>query len=140
MKPAITFLSVEDALTIHEDTIANEGGLGGVRDFRLLDSAVMMPQQTFGGEYLHDDVAAMAAAYLFHIAQNHPFNDGNKRTAVAAALVFLCGNGVNAPFSPDALRDVTISVAAGDTSKEELIGWMRDAMAPKCTGEQPVDH
>ena len=88
MPTEIRFLSVDDVLAIHEDTMEHEGGLAGVRDPGLLESAVLMPQQQFGGQYLHAGLGAMAAAYLFHIAQNHPFNDGNKRAAAMAALVF----------------------------------------------------
>ena len=70
---AIRFLSVEDVLAIHQNTIVKEGGLAGLRDAGLLESAVLMPQQQFGGEYLHRDLPSMASAYLFHIAQNHAF-------------------------------------------------------------------
>ena len=70
-----------------------------------------MPQQQFGGQYLHEGLAAMAAAYLFHIAQNHAFHDGNKRTAALAALVFLDVNGVEALPAPDALEEMTMRVA-----------------------------
>ena len=96
----LRFLSVEDVLAIHENTIAVEGGLGGLRDAGLLESAVLMPQQQFGGEYLHPDLGAMAASNLFHIAQNHAFQDGNKRTAALRFLVFLSINGVEAFASP----------------------------------------
>ena len=80
------FLSVEDVLLIQSDTLEHEGGLAGVRDFGLLESAVMMPRQQFGGVHLHRTLAEQAAAYLFHLCRNHPFNDGNKRAAVLAAL------------------------------------------------------
>jgi len=119
------FLSVDDVLAVHQDTMEQEGGLGGIREPGLLESAVLMPQQQFGGRYLHNGLAAMAAAYLFHIAQNHPFNDGNKRTAVMAALVFLDVNRVATLPPPDELEAITLSVAAGRTSKEALTEWMR---------------
>src|SRR5436305_14520652 len=90
----LRFLSVEDVLQIQDDTIGIEGGLRGVRDMGLLESAVLMPQQQFGGVYLHEGLGAMAAAYLFHIASNHPFLDGNKRAAAMSALIFLDVNGV----------------------------------------------
>lgn len=124
MEP-VRFLSVEDVLTIHEDTIAVEGGAGGLRDPGLLESAVLMPQQRFGGELLHPDPASMAAAYLFHIAQNHPFHDGNKRTAVLAALVFLTTNGVRPLPEPDELEEVTMAVASSRIGKRELATWIR---------------
>ena len=69
--------------------MARYGGLPGLRDEGLLESAVAQAVATFGGEYLHNDIFQMAAAYLFHIVQNHPFVDGNKRAGAAAAVVFL---------------------------------------------------
>ena len=122
----LTFLSVDDVLLIHADTIENDGGSHGVRDHGLLDAAVAMPRQQFGGAFLHDDVAAMAAAYLFHIAQNHPFVDGNKRAAVMAALVFLQINGVKQLPAPRELEVTTRQVAAGELTKGKLTQWMRD--------------
>lgn len=84
-----------------------------------------MPRQQFGGEFLHEDLAAMAAAYLFHIAQNHPFVDGNKRAAVMAALAFLrVNNAKRLPVSNE-LETVTRRVAASEMSKDELTKWMR---------------
>ncbi|MEE8367115.1 MAG: type II toxin-antitoxin system death-on-curing family toxin [Thermoanaerobaculia bacterium] len=122
--PSVRFLSVDDVLAIHENTIAREGGLGGLRDAGLLESAVLMPQQQFGGEYLHPDLPAMAAAYLFHIAQNHAFHDGNKRTAALATLVFLSLNDVESLPTPEALERTTLAVAASEVGKSELTEWM----------------
>ena len=119
------FLSVDDVLAIHENTIAHEGGLAGIRDPGLLESAVLMPQQQFGGQYLHQGQAAMAAASLFHIASNHAFHDGNKRTAALAALVFLEVNGAPSMPSPEELEEITLRVAASQCGKEELTEWMR---------------
>jgi len=121
----IAFLSVEDVVHIHASAIAHEGGMEGVRDHNLLDAAVAMPRQQFGGAYLHEDMAAMAAAYLFHIAQNHPFFDGNKRAAVMAAFVFLDNNGIELTTAPQDLESATRRVAAGKMAKDELIRWMR---------------
>ena len=123
------FLSVDDVLAIHEDTTAREGGSAGLRDPGLLDSAVLMPQQQFGGTYLHENLAAMAAAYLFHIASNHPFIDGNKRAAAMSSLVFLDVNGVRTQPSPPEMTDVTLRVASGQMSKTELTDWMRGQLA-----------
>lgn len=120
------FLSVHDVLAIHEDTIGCEGGLSGIRDLGLLVSAVMMPQQKFDGEYLHKGIAAMAAAYLYHIAQNHAFHDGNKRTAAVSALVFLEVNGVAHLPAPQALERMTMSVASSATDKNQLTAWMQE--------------
>jgi death-on-curing protein len=84
------FLTLDEVLEIHEQQIELYGGSHGVRDMNLLESALGVPQATFGGEYLHPTVGAMAAAYLFHITQNHPFFDGNKRTGANAAITFCC--------------------------------------------------
>lgn len=105
----IRFLSVDDVLTIHEDTIRHEGGLGGVRAASLLHSAAMTPQARFEEEWLHPSLAAMAAAYHFHLCQDHPFHDGNKRVAVMAALVFLDVNG--AKLLPPACELETFTLA-----------------------------
>ncbi|MFL5293347.1 MAG: type II toxin-antitoxin system death-on-curing family toxin [Myxococcales bacterium] len=88
------FLDVDDVLALHERQIAEFGGSPGIRDLGLLESAVAMPQATFGGGFVHDSPFAQAAAYAFHIAQNEPFIDGNKRTGLGAALVFLRLNWV----------------------------------------------
>jgi len=114
------FLSVEDVLALHADTIHHEGGSPGLRDPGLLESAVLMPQQRFGGEYLHPGLGEMAAAYLFHLVANHPFLDGNKRTGVLAALVFLVANDVQQLPSPESLEAMTLGVASGRISKGEL--------------------
>jgi len=127
---SITFLSVEDVLRIHERALARDGGLAGIRDLGLLTSAVMTPQQAFGGAHLHEDFAAMAGAYLFHLANNHPFLDGNKRVALAAALVFLLANGVTINASEDDVADVTLRVASGRLSKPDLAAWLRAAITP----------
>lgn len=121
----ILFLSVGDVLLLHADTIDIDGGSHGMRDHSLLDAAVAMPRQQFSGAYLHEDLAAMAAAYLFHIAQNHPFIDGNKRVAVMSALAFLSANEVALTMTPRELRDVTLKVAAGELGKEKLTRWIR---------------
>src|ERR1043165_917580 len=85
----IRFLSLNKVLRLHKWQIETYGGEAGLRDAGLLDSAIAMPKVTFGGQFLHADIFEMAAAYLFHIVQNHPFVDGNKRTGADAAIVFL---------------------------------------------------
>jgi death-on-curing protein len=121
----VVFLSIEDVMRIQERVLAKDGGLAGVRDIGLLSAAVMMPQQGFAGQYLHEDLSAMAAAYLFHLARNHPFLDGNKRAALASALTFLIANGVmKLPEENDA-AETTLAVAAVQMSKEDLTAWFR---------------
>mgnify|MGYP000232194225 CR=1 FL=1 len=123
MSEIILFLSIQDVIAIHEDTILNEGGLAGIREGGLLESAATMPQQIFEETYLHEGFAAKSAAYLYHITQNHPFYDGNKRTAAMASLIFLDVNNVTTLPSPDELEKTTLSVATGETSKNQLIDW-----------------
>jgi death-on-curing protein len=85
-------LTADAVRAIHEEVLAAHGGLAGLRDEALLESAVAAPQATYGGEALIKDTLEIAAAYLFYLCLNHPFNDGNKRTALAACLVFLEAN------------------------------------------------
>jgi len=85
----VDFLELPDVLMVHADQIQRYGGETGVRDLGLLESAVAQPRAAFGGEYLHQDLFGMAAAYLFHIVCNHPFVDGNKRVGLVAARPFL---------------------------------------------------
>ena len=119
------FLDIEDVLQIHADQLERYGGLSGVRDLGLLESAVSMPRASYAGEFLHGDLFAMAAAYLFHITRNHPFFDGNKRTGAASALVFLDLHGIEVTASDDALYDLVIGVATGTVSKETVAHFLR---------------
>ena len=109
----VLFLTIEDVLAIHQKMIERYGGDSTIRDLGLNDSAVMMPQQSLAGEYLHPSIASMAAAYLFHLCSNHGFGAGNKRTAVGAALVFLDVNGVELALTVDELEQITLDVASG---------------------------
>lgn len=120
-----TFLTVDDVLAIHQRVIHEFGGSPDVRDYGLLESAVTMPAARFGGEFLHDDEAAMAAAYLFHICKNHVFVDGNKRTAVTAAEIFLLLNDKRLTASDDQLEQITFAVAEGAVSKNETVAFFK---------------
>ena len=122
---AIDFLNVEDVLQLHEDLIDRYGGTHGIRSDDLLQSAVAQPQATFGTDYLHSDIFHMAAAYAFHIAQNQPFLDGNKRTGLHAALVFLDFNGYS--ISPSTrLVQAMIQIAEHCLDKEGLATVFRE--------------
>src|SRR5689334_8259996 len=101
MIDAPLFLTLDEVLQLHAHQIQTYGGSEGLRDRGLLESAVVQPQATFAGQYLHEDLAAMAAAYLYHIVANHPFIDGNKRTGMHAADVFLRLNGFELDFPVD---------------------------------------
>lgn len=122
---AITFLTVDEVLDIHRDQIARYGGSSAIRDIGLLESALAMPKVEFGGRYLHADIYEMAAAYLYHIAQNHPFVDGNKRTGIVAALVFLLMNDLEVTASEDELESLVWSVVSGKTDKSEISAFFR---------------
>ena len=119
------FLALEDVLLLHGDQIDLYGGEYGVRDLGLLESAIAQPQATFGGNHLHGDLFEMAAAYPYHIVQNHAFLDGNKRTGAVAALVFLDLNGVEIDTPQGSIYDLTMSVAAGQAGKAEIAEFFR---------------
>jgi death on curing protein len=126
MIPEPEFLTVEDVFQIHEEQLAAYGGAAGIRDQALLESAVGVPQASFGEAYLHDDLAHMAAAYAFHIAQNQPFLDGNKRTGLVAALVFLDLNGVTVLDPEEKLYDAMIAIAERRMDKDRLAELLRE--------------
>ena len=115
------FLSLDEVLEIHEQQIERYGGASGLRDAAGLESAVATPQATFGGEFLHTSIPSMAAAYLFHLCQNHAFLDGNKRVGADAAFTFLLMNDWEPTFSPEELVDIVLAVASGALSKVGLI-------------------
>jgi death-on-curing protein len=114
------FLTLDEVLDIHTQQIELYGGSEGVRDPAGLESAVATPMATFDGEFLHATIPAMAAAYLFHSCQNHPFVDGNKRTGANAAIAFLLIKDWEPDFSEDELVDVVLSVASAAMSKSAL--------------------
>ncbi len=122
----IEFLGLDEILEIHRDQIERYGGSAGIRDMGLLQSAVAMPAAGFGGDYLHQDIFEMAAAYLFHITQNHPFVDGNKRTGTVAAVVFLAMNGVELDADEDELEALVRSVAMGKADKAADAVFLRN--------------
>lgn len=126
MIPEPEFLTVEDVLQIHDEQLAAYGGAGGIRDQALLESAVATPQASFGEAYLHEDLAHMAAAYAFHIAQNQPFLDGNKRTGLVAALVFLDLNGATLVDPEEKLYDAMIAIAERRMDKDGLSELLRE--------------
>jgi death on curing protein len=120
------FLSPEEVLFLHEEQLARYGGAAGVRDLGLLESAVATPRVTFDGEFVHTDLFAMAAAYAFHIAQNQPFVDGNKRTGLAAALVFLDLNRVELRDPEGTLYGAMLAVAERRLDKSGLADLLRN--------------
>jgi death-on-curing protein len=115
------FLTLDEVVEIHAQQIERYGGSHGLRDVAGLESAVAMPQATFDGQFLHASIPAMAAAYLFHLCQNHAFIDGNKRVGANAAVTFLWINDWNPTFEEEEFADLVLSVAAGVLSKVKLI-------------------
>lgn len=125
MNPTVVrFLEVNDVRILHLITIRDQGGDPSVRDLGLLDSAMAMPRQSFGGAYVHNDIPSMAAAYAFHICKNHPFIDGNKRAAFAAMVAFLQLNGWRFTGGIDESEAAIIRTAASEWSKESLTEWV----------------
>jgi death-on-curing protein len=122
----IIFLSLAEVVEIHADQIRRYGGKDGVRDMNLLSSAVAMPYASFGGEFLHNDIYEMSAAYAFHISQNHPFIDGNKRAALASTLVFLEMNGISISDPEGKLYDAMILLGSGKLGKSEFAQILRN--------------
>jgi death-on-curing protein len=120
------FLTLSEVLEIHQDQIDRYGGEPGVRDLSLLQSAVAMPAAGFGDSYLHRDLFEMAAAYLFHITQNHPFVDGNKRVGAVAAIVFLSMNNVEVTVDEESLECAVLSVAQGKWDKAKVAELFRN--------------
>jgi death-on-curing protein len=111
---------MSEVLIVLQDQIRRYGGTYGLRDPALLSSALAMPSSSFEGKYLHQDLFEQAAAYAFHICQNHPFIDGNKRTALATALVFLSVNGIELDDPKEELYDLMMKIAKGKAGKPEI--------------------
>ena len=114
------FLTLAEVIEIHADQIRRYGGRAGLRDLALLESALAQPEASFAGEWLHGDLYAMAAAYAYHLCQNHPFIDGNKRTGLAAALVFLELNGITVLDPRGRLKNAMIRIASDKMSKDDF--------------------
>lgn len=117
------WLDARDALAIHDRQIAEHGGISGVRDSNLLDSAMARPVNQWS--YGTDDPAALAAAYAYGVARNHPFADGNKRTAWVLARLFLALNGHMLTFDPTDAIQTVLPLASGELSEDELADWFR---------------
>ncbi len=128
---AIDFLMLNDIMAIHQRLLQEHGGGSGVRDEKLLLSAMAMPQAAFFGAYAHNDIYEMAAAYLFHIVMNHPFVDGNKRTGAAAAIVFLGMNDIALTADNQTLFEFTLCVAQSKKSKSEITTFLKKHSQPK---------
>jgi len=118
------WLDIDIVIDIHAEQLALFGGADGVRDRGLIESALGRRQHKFA--YEESDLAALAAAYAFGIAKNHPFVDGNKRTAFASMLVFLGLNGIDFDVPPQDATVMIMALAGGEVSEESLARWIRD--------------
>jgi death-on-curing protein len=124
------FLTLDEVLALHSGSIARFGGDPGIKDIGLLESALAMPQASFDGVDLHETLSEKAAAYLFHVVKNHAFVDGNKRTGLAVALVFLELNGFRWEASDSDLIALTLSVASGARSKAAVAVTIAEGLVP----------
>ncbi len=122
-------LAVDQVLQIHAAAIHEFGGSHGLRDRPLLESAVAAPQATFGGVSPFTDLVDVAGAYLYYLCSNHPFVDGNKRVALGACLVFLKINGLKPNPDGEDWETLTLAVAAGVLSREEVTVRLRALVA-----------
>ena len=120
------FLTLAEVIEIHNDQTERYGGSAAIRDLGLLQSAIAQPSASFSGQWLHGDIFMMAAAYAFHICGNHPFVDGNKRTALASALVFLRLNGIDCDDPKGKLLEAMLWAPKGGSTTEEFARILRE--------------
>ncbi len=118
-------LSVEIVREIHAEALERFGGSAGVRDENLLASAVLTPQSSFGGKSPYSDIIEVAAAYLYYLCANHPFVDGNKRTAMMAAIVFLRLNEIETKPDSDEWEAFVLDLAASQLDREGTTDRLR---------------
>jgi death on curing protein len=133
MKRPLAHPTVEAVKAIHVEVLAAHGGSAGLREAALLESAVAAPQATMMGEPLFTDAVEIAAAYLFYLCRNHPFVDGNKRTALATCLVFLSENELlpEEKLDRDAWEALTLDVAASSIDREQTAQRLRKLLHPR---------
>lgn len=129
------WISPELVRAIHERQLAEHGGSAGIRDPGMLESALARPRQllAYGGADV--DIPALAAAYAFGLARNHPFVDGNKRTAYVVYRTFLVLNGWDMTGSLVERYPVFLGLAAGEIGEEELAAWLRERVRPDRVSE-----
>ena len=131
MKKDLLHPTVEAVKAIHREVLQAHGGSAGIRDEGLLDSAVAAPQATMMGKPMFSEPVEVAAAYLFYLCRNHPFIDGNKRTALATCLVFLSENGYlrQEKLDVDAWEQLVLDVAASRIDREETTKRLEKVLA-----------
>jgi death-on-curing protein len=121
----IRFLTLIEVLELHRRVIEQSGGMFGIRDVGLLESAITQPRMTFGGEDLYLSLLEKAAALGFSIIMNHPFVDGNKRTGHAATETFLVLNGMEINASVDEQERLVLEIASGELGREAFVKWLQ---------------
>lgn len=122
------YLTLNEALELHERIIVQTGGSSGLREVGGLESALAQPRMTFGGAELYPTIAEKAAALGFSIIQNHPFVDGNKRTGHAAMEIFLVLNGYELDKSVDEQETVILQVASGLLTRSAFTNWVNSSI------------
>lgn len=119
------WVTVDDIIRLHEQVIRTTGGLDGIRDFGILESALAAPLQTFGGTDLFPDVVEKIARLGYGLARNHAFIDGNKRIGALMVQLLLKWNGYKLVLKAGELADMFISIADGTSSEEDLLYWIQ---------------
>jgi len=127
----IKFLSIDQVLFIHDQAVKRFGGSFGVRDLGLIESAIGRPQATFGSQYLYENIFDMAGALLQSLLKNHPFVDGNKRTALTSAGMFLKLNGYKLENSHQEEVEFAVTVDNKNLSIEQISGWLKEHCVKK---------
>ena len=117
------FFESEQVIKLHSSLIAKTGGMDGIRDENLLDSALKSPFQTFGGNELYPDIFDKASQLCYSLVENHPFADGNKRIGVHLTLLFLKLNNENIEYSQAELIDFGLNIASGKMNKDDIKAW-----------------
>ncbi len=130
----VIYLTVDQVTDLHAEAITTFGGIGGLRSQDLLESAVLQPQQSAFGDDAYLSFSSKGAAYAYFLALNHPFVDGNKRTAAAAMLTFLDINGFRINESDEDLEEVIVRLASKDISKDDFFLWAANAVKPHIEG------
>jgi death-on-curing protein len=120
----IEYLTIEQVIELHDEMLKRYGGLPGIRDENLLWSAIDAPKAAMFGQEMYPSVYEKAAAYLYHLVCNHPFNDANKRTGYAVTLVFLEVNNAKKVFKKEDLENLVVEIAKGKKTKERITKFL----------------
>ena len=118
-------LSKEQVMRLHSLLIEETGGMDGLRDEGLLESAICSPFQTFGGQYVYPSIEMKAARLAFSLVKNHPFVDGNKRIGMLSMLTFLALNGIAVQCTDEELIDIGLRLADGTITDRDLFHWLQ---------------